>query len=106
MQIDSEVASLVIVGGLVAVAFFVIDFDGIENQVRFFRGNRLDEVLVAVLVLFGDGEFYSGSDFLWRDVDLLQVARGNIEADDLSVGSQTDGGAFIGFQCVLVTTCG
>ena len=106
MQSEVEVAGLVIVGGFVAVAFIVVDFDGIENQVRLFGGNGLDVVLVAEIILLGDGEFHRGAQLLGRDVDGLSVACCHVKADDLSVGGEADGRAFVGFQLVLFVASG
>ena len=47
-EADAKAAGFVVIGSLVAVSFFIVDFDGVENQVRLFRGNRFDEVLITV----------------------------------------------------------
>ena len=87
-EADAKAAGLVVIGSLVAVSFFIVDFDGIENQVRLFRGNRLDEMLITVIVLFGNGEFYLGTYFLGRYANALGIARRDVESDDLTVGRQ------------------
>ena len=51
---DAEFASLIVIKGLVVIAIRIVDFQGVENQIRTFRGNGLDVVLVTVIVLFGD----------------------------------------------------
>ena len=106
VQAEAQAAALVVVGSLVAIAFLVVDLDGIENEVGVFCRNGLDEMLITVVVLFGDGEFHGSAYLLRRDGDLLRVAGGDVETDDLSIGGQADGGAFVGFHCVLVAPSG
>ena len=91
---------------MVTIALFIVDFNGIENQVRLFGRNGLDEMLVTVIVLLGDGEFYGGANLLRHNSDVLRVARGHVETNDLSVGGQADGGAFVGFHLVLLAASG
>ena len=106
MQAEVQPAGLVVVGSLVAVAFLVVDFDGIENQIGLVRGDDLDETLVTVIVLLGDGEFHGSSNRLRNDGDLLGAARRLVEADDLTVGGQANGGAFVGLHRVLLVPGG
>ena len=106
MQAEVQTAAFVVVRSLVAIAFFIVDLDGIEDEIGVFCRNGLDEMLITVVVLFGDGEFHGSAYLLRRDVDLLCVAGGDVETDDLSIGGQADGGTFVGFHCVLVAPSG
>ena len=101
VEADAEFAGLVVVGSMVTVAFLIVDFDVVKNEVRPSCRNRVDEMLVTVIVLLGDSEFDHGASFLRNDINVLRVACGIAKADDLSVGAQADGGAFVGFYGVL-----
>ena len=103
---DAEVAGFIVVGGMVAVAFCVVDFQGVENQIRSIGRNGADEMLVAVIILLGDGEFHLRPNLLRRNGDGLRFARRNVKTDDLSIGTQADNGAFVGLYLILVAASG
>ena len=61
-------------------------------------------MLVTVTVLLCDGHQYSGSHFLWGDDDGLRVAGTFAKTDDLTVGSEADGGTLVHLELELVAT--